>query len=207
MGAGGRRLDHRVVRLSHSKQGKTIDSKTLEHTARFPAQGAPGGGRGAIAPGIRDITTTIGSVRTMAEFTHPVLFTQATGITASQREEWRRRWPAFAPGEVACRGTGMILVDPDHLDRMQRLRAALGRPVVPTSWYRSPQHNAATGSTPFSMHPVGRATDFLVGPTERTQGAIVRLAAELGFTGIGTYPKGRFIHVDTRRGGLVTWEG
>ena len=143
----------------------------------------------------------------MAQFTAPFLFTSVDKLDDDERDEWNRRWRSFKPEEVACKGTGFLLLDPEHLDRMQRLRAALGSPIVVTSWYRSPQHNAAVGSSPFSMHPVGRATDFLVGPTERTQGAIVRLAAELGFTGIGTYPDSGFVHVDTRRGGLTTWEG
>ena len=35
-----------------------------------------------------------------------------------------QRWPNFSPAEIACRGSGKVLVDPVALDRLQLLRDA-----------------------------------------------------------------------------------
>ncbi len=42
--------------------------------------------------------------------------------------EWR--WPNFSPEELACRGTGQLMIDPPSLDRLQALRGVLGVPMV-----------------------------------------------------------------------------
>ena len=34
------------------------------------------------------------------------------------------RWPNFSPAEIACRGTGKLLVNAAALDKLQALRAA-----------------------------------------------------------------------------------
>ena len=60
---------------------------------------------------------------------------------------------------------------PDHVvDQLVRVaenvlepvRAEFGKPFSPSSWYRSPELNAAVGSKPTSDHPKGRAVDFEV---------------------------------------------
>lgn len=56
---------------------------------------------------------------------------------------------------------------PQHLDnlrvtahRMEAVRAILGRPIVPTSGYRSPEVNRLVGGVPNSDHALGWAVDF-----------------------------------------------
>ena len=44
--------------------------------------------------------------------------------------------------------------------RMEVVRAILGRPIVPTSGYRSPTLNRAVGGVPTSDHALGWAVDF-----------------------------------------------
>ncbi|HHW33051.1 MULTISPECIES: D-Ala-D-Ala carboxypeptidase family metallohydrolase [Paracoccus] len=51
------------------------------------------------------------------------------------------RWPNFSPAEIACRGTGKLLVNAPPLDRLQALRDRLGKPLIVRSAYRSPEHN------------------------------------------------------------------
>jgi hypothetical protein len=36
------------------------------------------------------------------------------------------RWPNFSPAEIACRGTGKVLVNEPALDKLQALRDRLG---------------------------------------------------------------------------------
>lgn len=38
--------------------------------------------------------------------------------------QWR--WPSFRPQELACRGTGELMIDAVALDRFQALRTRLG---------------------------------------------------------------------------------
>ena len=48
-------------------------------------------------------------------------------------------WRDFSPAEIACRGTGKLLV------HEEALRDRLGKPLIVTSGYRSPEHNRAVG--------------------------------------------------------------
>lgn len=49
------------------------------------------------------------------------------------------RWPNFNPAEIACRGTGKLLVNEPALDKLQALRDRLGKPLIVRSAYRSPE--------------------------------------------------------------------
>ena len=62
------------------------------------------------------------------------------------------RWPNFSPAEIACRGTGKLLVNEAALDALQALRTRLGKPLIIRSAYRSPEHNRAVGGAKASKH-------------------------------------------------------
>ncbi len=70
------------------------------------------------------------------------------------------RWPNFSPAEIACRGTGRLLVNEPALDRLQALRDRLGKPLIVRSAYRSPAHNRAIGGAPRSKHMQGAVFDI-----------------------------------------------
>lgn len=109
-------------------------------------------------------------------------------------ESWR--WTNFSPEEIACKGTGAILVDGRALDLLQALRDELGRPMLITSGYRSPSHNKEVGGAERSQHLLGRAFDVVM--TNHDPEAFVAAAERVGFNGIGLYPDRNFIHVDSR---------
>ena len=114
------------------------------------------------------------------------------------RNVWR--WKHFKPEEIASKGDGSILVDEQALDRLEKLRVAIGRPLVILSAYRDPLHNARVGGAPLSQHKFGRAFDIKL---TMDQDMLVRLAKEVGFNGIGKYKT--FVHVDC--GPSRVWNG
>ena len=101
----------------------------------------------------------------------------------------------FSLHEFQCRdGSYQVRLHPLLLSRLQQLRTALGRPVIITSGYRNPSHNARVGGSPTSQHLLGTAADIRVPGVTTDQLAVH--AASTGFTGIGKYAG--FLHVDVR---------
>lgn len=119
-------------------------------------------------------------------------------IYASWRDypisKWR--WPSFSPQELACRGTGRLLVDEGAMDKLQALRNRLGKPLIINSGYRSPEHNRAVGGAKGSKHMEGIAFD--VSMSNHTPATFIEAAKAVGFRAIGTYPRQNFVHVDAR---------
>jgi hypothetical protein len=74
--------------------------------------------------------------------------------------EAKWRWKNFSPAEIACRGTGKLLVNQVALDRLQALRDRLGKPLIVRSAYRSPEHNSAVGGAKRSKHMESTAFDI-----------------------------------------------
>jgi len=110
------------------------------------------------------------------------------------------RWKHFTPEEIASKGDGSILIDEPALDKLERLRVALGRPLVVLSAYRDPLHNARVGGAPLSQHKFGRAFDLKL-TVDRD--LLIRTARDVGFGGIGIYST--FVHVDD--GPSRKWQG
>lgn len=107
--------------------------------------------------------------------------------------EWR--WPSFSPEELACRGTGMLMIDEPSLDKLQALRNLLGVPMIVQSAYRSPEHNQRVGGAKGSQHLKARAYDVSMANHEPE--AFEQAARAVGFTGFGFYVKQNFMHIDT----------
>lgn len=98
----------------------------------------------------------------------------------------------FSRTEFRCRHCGRVVVDPELVAALERLRAAVGRPLPIVSGYRCPVHNRAVGGATRSQHLYGRAAD--IPPRYATP----EQATAAGFKGIGT--SGRWaVHVDVRR--------
>ena len=105
------------------------------------------------------------------------------------------RWSSFTPREIACKGTGKILVNEDALDRLQALRNRLGKPLILTSAYRSPEHNRRVGGASRSKHMEGIAFDVRMDNHDPHE--FEAAARAEGFTGFGYYPRSGFMHIDT----------
>lgn len=121
-------------------------------------------------------------------------------------EHWqdvsRAAWPCefFSPKEIACKGTGEVLVNMAALQALDEFRKALGVPFSPNSAYRSAYHNARVGGAPLSQHRLGTAFDIpLVAGTKEQ---IHNIARSVGFRGFGMNYK-TFVHIDMGR--ARTW--
>lgn len=110
-------------------------------------------------------------------------------------------WRYFLKHDFACKHCGQNKTQDDFISKVDRLRETVGFPLVVTSGYRCPVHNAAVSRTGESgPHTSGRAVDLAV---DRGKAFIVLKAALASgeFTGIGIQQKGgaRFIHLDDLR--------
>jgi len=104
-------------------------------------------------------------------------------------------WSSFSPREMACKGTGKLIIDTEAMGKLQHLRSVLGKPMLITSAYRSPEHNKRVGGAKRSKHLEGIAFDVRMDNHDpHTFEAAARAA---GFTGFGYYPKSGFMHIDT----------
>lgn len=106
------------------------------------------------------------------------------------------RWPNFKPSEIACKGTGKLLVNERAMDMLQELRNRLGKPMYVTSGYRSPEHNRAVGGAKRSKHMEGIAFDISM--SNHNPQVFMATARNVGFKGIGEYPILGFCHIDAR---------
>jgi uncharacterized protein YcbK (DUF882 family) len=104
------------------------------------------------------------------------------------------RWKNFSPKEIACKGTGKLLVDERSMDMLQELRDAIGKPLFVNSGYRSPEHNRKVKGAPNSFHLRGRAFD--ISNKRHSVDTLVSTALSIGFMGVGYY--NTFVHLDTR---------
>lgn len=96
----------------------------------------------------------------------------------------------------------------------ERVRAAVGRPIVIGSAYRTPAHNARVGGAQNSQHVQGRALDLYPpkGVSVEQLYTIVKTIARddaSGINGVGKYPT--FVHMDVRPpradGRVTYWQG
>ena len=109
-----------------------------------------------------------------------------------------RVWPCkfFKPNEIACKGTGSILIHVEALMALDQLRIALGAPIYLSSAYRSPYHNSVVGGAPLSSHLAGHAYDVQLRGADKAK---LRAAAEsAGFKGFGMRYR-TFMHIDMGR--------
>lgn len=111
----------------------------------------------------------------------------------------RDRWPNFSYNELACRFTGLLKLNPVSMDRLQRVRAALGTPLVVTSAYRHATHPDEVAKVAPGTHNLGMAFDVQVWGREAFM--LIGAAQAAGFTGIGIAQRHgnkrqRFIHLD-----------
>jgi uncharacterized protein YcbK (DUF882 family) len=106
-------------------------------------------------------------------------------------------YPNFSKAEFDCKHSGFNQMQPEFMDKLQKLREAYGKPMRITSGYRHKTHPIEAKKSKIGAHATGQAADIGVDRGDAYE--LLKLALELGFTGIGIQQKGggRFIHLDT----------
>ena len=103
----------------------------------------------------------------------------------------------FKVREFRCQdGSDVILIHPDLVKVLQKIRTHFARPVKLNSAYRTPSHNKKVGGETFSQHQYGTAADVVVTGVSPKKVAqyVETLLPNKG--GIGIYSN--FTHIDCR---------
>lgn len=101
--------------------------------------------------------------------------------------------PHFKLREFQCPCCGLVRVQPELIERLERLRALWGAPLVISSGWRCLSRNARVGGAPpRSLHLSGRAADIVV---PRDAPRFAALARTAGFVEVIPYAARRFVHV------------
>jgi uncharacterized protein YcbK (DUF882 family) len=104
--------------------------------------------------------------------------------------------PYFTSEEMKCSHTGLEKMDTKFMEMLTELRVAYAKPLRVTSAYRDATHPIEAKKTKPGAHATGKAADIAVERGEAYE--VLKLALEIGFTGIGVAQKGsgRFLHLD-----------
>lgn len=101
----------------------------------------------------------------------------------------------FKLWEFECKdGNHQVKVHPDLIEKLQKLRDLVKKPIKINSAYRTPEYNKLIGGVGGSQHIEGKAADIVI--SGYTPKQVRDLAKKIGFRGIGVYPT--FTHVDVR---------
>ncbi len=109
---------------------------------------------------------------------------------------WFKRWPHFAPWEFACKHCGEVpdTWDTELLDKLELLRASLGKALKINSGHRCRFWNLEQKGSAYSQHK-NLAVDISLRGLDPM--ALLANAKSLGFLGIGLGET--FLHLDMRR--------
>jgi hypothetical protein len=112
--------------------------------------------------------------------------------------------PNFKKSEARCKdGTwvpsSLLRNCRNHAFNLEQLRHALGEPITPISWYRTPAYNRYIGGASQSQHMKAIATDLSREWVNRVGRDRFNYHADKIFRngGVGRYPAGS-VHVDSR---------
>lgn len=110
--------------------------------------------------------------------------------------DWSK-YPNFSKEEFDCKHTGKNEMKPEFMQKLQELRNAYGKPMSISSGFRDKTHPIEAKKKRPGAHYSGMAADVRVDRGDAYE--LLKIALEIGFTGIGIQQKGsgRFIHLDT----------
>ena len=111
--------------------------------------------------------------------------------------------PHFNLSEFACPCCRRIMLHPLLLEKLEKLRKIIEKPMYITSGYRCFEYNRKVGGVANSYHCIGLAADIKVKDINLIE--LLGYAEEIDFAGIGLYEKKNFLHLDVRPTKRARW--
>ena len=111
--------------------------------------------------------------------------------------------PHFNLSEFACPCCRRIMLHPLLLEKLEKLRKIIEKPIHITSGYRCSRYNQKVGGVANSYHCIGLAADIKVKDINLIE--LLGCAEEIDFAGIGFYEKKNFLHLDVRPTKRARW--
>ena len=111
--------------------------------------------------------------------------------------------PHFNLSEFACPCCKRVMLHPLLLEKLEKLRKIIERPIYITSGYRCFAYNRKVGGVANSYHLIGLAADIKVKDINLME--FLAYAEEIDFSGIGFYEKKNFLHLDVRPTTRTRW--
>ena len=111
--------------------------------------------------------------------------------------------PHFNLSEFACPCCHRVMLHPFLLEKLEKIRKIIERPIHITSGYRCFAYNRKVGGVANSYHLIGLAADIKVKDINLIE--LLSYAEEIDFTGIGFYEKKNFLHLDVRPTKRTRW--
>jgi len=97
----------------------------------------------------------------------------------------------FNLSEFACPCCNRVMLHPLLLEKLEKLRKIIERPIHITSGYRCFEYNQKVGGVANSYHLIGLAADIKVKDINLIE--LLGYAEEINFNGIGFYEKKNFL--------------
>jgi zinc D-Ala-D-Ala carboxypeptidase len=117
------------------------------------------------------------------------------------------RWPNFTPKELSCKCCGEYYHDPSSLDKLQKLRTIINKPIILNSAHRCVDHNAKQpGASKNSRH---LKIAFDISLNNHNPISVLTTALLVEFKAYGIYRS--FLHLDNRptktNWPIIMWKG
>jgi len=111
--------------------------------------------------------------------------------------------PHFNLSEFACPCCKRVMLHPLLLEKLEKLRKIIERPIHITSGYRCFEYNQKVGGVANSYHLIGLAADIKVKDINLIE--LLEICENIDFAGIGFYEKKNFLHLDVRPTRRTRW--
>ena len=109
---------------------------------------------------------------------------------------------SFKWSELECKcGCKTRYIEDEAIDKLQKLRDILQRPIIINSAARCPLHNVRVGGSPNSHHRATKqspSTAFDISLKGLHKKDVIKAAKAAGFKGLGVNYKS-FVHIDNRK--------
>ena len=131
---------------------------------------------------------------------HPLREIEEAQVNGGNLTEFATCSEHFSEDELKCSHTGIVKMNPEFLDILEKVRISFGKPMKISSAYRDPSHPTEArkgGREVLGDHCRGVAVDVLIGGADAIE--LIKIAIESGIDRIGVSQKGswesRFIHL------------